>query len=72
MRRNNSKSSPKICCAGVQILEDPNSTPMSSICFQPEFFKKSPDSLWNLGLSDLHLLRSEQLCVLTLTDDKVI
>ena len=23
--------------------------------------KKSPDSLWNLGLSDLHLLRSEKV-----------
>ena len=49
MRRNNSKSSPKICCAGVQILEDPNSTPMSSICFQPEFFKKkaqTPYGIW--------------------------
>jgi hypothetical protein len=31
------KICPKFRCAGVQILEDPNFTPMSSICFQPHF-----------------------------------
>ena len=73
MRRNNSKSAKKNCCAVVQIPNNPRKHPLASICFQPEFFdKKSPDSLWNLGLSDLHLLGSEIVSFLTLIDAKLI
>ena len=62
MGRNNSKSVHKNCCAVVRIPDNPLKYPLASICFQADFFdKKSPDSLWNLGLSDLHLLRSEKV-----------
>ena len=48
--------------AVVQIPDSPRKQPLASIYFRPEIFdKKSPDSLWNLGLSDLHLLRSEKV-----------
>ena len=56
------KICPNFRCAGVRIPDNPRKHPLASICFQPKFFdKKSPDSLWNLGLSDLHLLRSEKV-----------
>ena len=58
----NLKICPNFRYAGVRIPDNPRKHPLAYICFQPNFFdKKSPDSLWNLGLSDLHLLRSEQL-----------
>ena len=56
------KICPNFRCAGVRIPDNPRNHPLASICFQDEFFdKKSPESLWNLGLSDLHLLRSEKV-----------
>lgn len=62
MRRKILKIRPNFCCEVVRTPDTPRKHPLASICFQPNFFdKKSPDSLWNLGLSDLHLLRSEQL-----------
>ena len=54
----------------VRIPDNPQKHPLASIYFQPVFEdKKSPDSLWNLGLSDLHLLRSEKVCLVTVLDD---
>ena len=49
MRRNNSKSAKKNCCAVVQIPNNPRKHPLASICFQPEFFEKkaqTPYGIW--------------------------
>ena len=62
------KICPNFRCAGVRIPDNRRKHPLASICFQDEFFdKKSPDSLWNLGLSDLHLLRSEKVARVRVT-----
>jgi len=58
----NCKNRPEFVSTVVRIPDNPRKHLLASICFQPDFFdKKSPDSLWNLGLSDLHLLRSEKV-----------